>query len=310
MADEPTIGMNDTEYQSGRFANKWQYGIAIGLALWIAFILLSGVVDAPQGGQANSIGQTLVSVVALSAWVLLPVSTYFDAMSVPDTSDWKPKEIRWSLLAAIPLVNLSGCPLYLYQRTTGNVIFRFGHEQQYDAEELAPLCEKAEGSSVTPEKLDTPLTKNIRIYDTLDEGEQPHYILDGFHILIGPFEYVIVTNERVYSTQTSGFGQEPVESTIYYDSINGVDVSGGLFDILNIHTPNRSYNFKLRTDTGELNRAEKYIRSNEQGSSDVESSPTDDDALDRLSKLKDLHENGTLSDKEFEKKKSELLEKV
>ncbi|EMA54482.1 hypothetical protein [Halococcus salifodinae] len=68
-------------------SSRWVWGIAAGIGLWMVIWLLPEAVDV--GG------------IALLAWMLLPVVTYFDLMYVRDVSEWTPSRWFWPVITAI-----------------------------------------------------------------------------------------------------------------------------------------------------------------------------------------------------------------
>jgi predicted RNA-binding Zn-ribbon protein involved in translation (DUF1610 family) len=89
-------------------SESWWYGVAICLGLWVLVLVLpetiSPTVDA------------LVGLVAVTAWVGLPLSAYFDSKYVAGHSDWRPNEPLWVIGLLVPVVNIVFGGVYLYRR--------------------------------------------------------------------------------------------------------------------------------------------------------------------------------------------------
>lgn len=89
-------------------ADSWWYGVAGGTALWaLVFVLAAGA-----GDSIGAFGGLL----ALVAWVGLPLAAYFDMQYVRANSKWNPNTIFWVIFLAIWLVNIVAGGVYLYRR--------------------------------------------------------------------------------------------------------------------------------------------------------------------------------------------------
>jgi hypothetical protein len=70
--------------------------------------LLSGV------GSANL--ETFSGMLALLAWVGLPVATYFDIQYIRANGEWNPDPALWVVLSAIWVINIVAGIVFLYRR--------------------------------------------------------------------------------------------------------------------------------------------------------------------------------------------------
>lgn len=84
-------------------SENWYYGVAASLALWTVGIAI------PEGSG-------IAGFIMLIAWVLMPLSIYYDREWVRATTEWNPDMNPWIVIAAIPGVNLIGGAVYLFRR--------------------------------------------------------------------------------------------------------------------------------------------------------------------------------------------------
>lgn len=108
-ASTPTTAKHDPSLYETTVSETWYYGIAAGVALWVLLFVISGA------GNSGSL-ETIVGLLALIAWVLIPVATYFDAKYVRANSQWNPNTVVWCIAGAIWLVNIFSAAFYLYRR--------------------------------------------------------------------------------------------------------------------------------------------------------------------------------------------------
>lgn len=201
-----------------------------------------------------------------------------------------------------------------------------------DDDELQAVITNAVGDSVNRESLIFPLgTTDSKVpFNLLDEGEQPHYFLKGSTIdvegqgtgsesIIGwdrdrriGGAYTVITDDRILIIANHARGYD--EHTVPYDTITNVNLNSGLTSTrLSIQTKSATYHCsvsksKREFSKNEVTNAVEYLR--ERRNRVNESGTTSDDPLDRIEKLKSLHEDGVLSDEEFEEKKESLLDEV
>lgn len=87
----------------------WWYGIALGLFLW-AFVFVFTSVD------SGVIMETVLGLVTLLGWAIMPVAIYFDTQYVRANSTWNPNTVLWVVLMVVWVVNIIGGGAYLYRR--------------------------------------------------------------------------------------------------------------------------------------------------------------------------------------------------
>ncbi|WP_323676901.1 PH domain-containing protein [Halorubellus sp. PRR65] len=206
--------------------------------------------------------------------------------------------------------------------------------KEYDEEYIAALSESAEGETVNEEVLRATGSSGRCLLDYLDEHEQPHHILQGQTIdvegggdsssLLGNDRsrkfsfgvnrcFTVVTNQRVFLVVQQGNGSD--ERHIPYDSITGIDLdigAGGATSRLSIQTHGRTYHASgTLSNEQECRNAVEYIRHQrrEVNTKGVESGAKEE-PLEQLQSLKELRDEGVLSEDEFAEKKAELLERI
>lgn len=90
---------------------KWWYGVALSLACWlVAAVVTERMVP------YDSVGNDVIAVLILFAWVLMPVATYLDIRYVREHGDWNPRTTFWVLASLIWLVNIFTGFSYLARR--------------------------------------------------------------------------------------------------------------------------------------------------------------------------------------------------
>lgn len=94
---------HDPSIYSTTVTDKWYYGVAVSILLWIL-------------GFAMPEGSGLAGAFFLLAWVLMPLSIYYDRQWVRATTQWNPKSKIWITLSVIPLVNIVAGGVYLFRR--------------------------------------------------------------------------------------------------------------------------------------------------------------------------------------------------
>ena len=84
-------------------SDTWWYGVGASVILWLI-------------GFAMPEGTTVAGFFFLIAWVLMPMSIYFDRQWLRATTSWEPNETAWVVLSVVPLINIvAGC-VYLFRR--------------------------------------------------------------------------------------------------------------------------------------------------------------------------------------------------
>lgn len=96
-----------SEYET-TVSENWWYGVAAGTGLWIFLMILSGAIG-------DSLG-ALVGLIAIVAWIGLPISAYFDMQYIRANGEWNPNTVVWVILLAIWVVNIVAGVVYLYRR--------------------------------------------------------------------------------------------------------------------------------------------------------------------------------------------------
>lgn len=102
-----TTSHDPSEYET-TVSGTWWYGVVGGVAAWVLVFVLSG-------GSSGTV-ETFAGLLALLAWVGLPVSTYFDIQYVRANGEWDPDTVVWVVLSAIWIVNIIAGAVFLYRR--------------------------------------------------------------------------------------------------------------------------------------------------------------------------------------------------
>lgn len=119
------------------------------------------------------------------------------------------------------------------------------------------------------------------------------------------------TNKRLVSKIPQVTGDD--EQTIPYSRIEGVDLDTGLVKKkLTVKTSGSAYEFQVADpDADEIREMARFIREkmkeSQQSNAQAAAQP---DPTEQLKNIKELHDEGVLSDEEFEEKKNDLLEKM
>ena len=227
-------------------------------------------------------------------------------------------------------------------------VFEFdGDSYSQDNEEESASEDKIRAIELAKEaKSNTVSSRDLMEYDgiildKLDEDEQPHYVLKGNPIygikveggtstdnqsagLLSPVKTLqikavrtILTDKRVILLLIKRTGHAN-DWFISYDRITGVDKKETIKGMpLIFQTHGRTYyadiseevNKKERTKV--LEESAEYVRKKIQEQSEGTGSGSDSvPPIERLERLKDLHEQGAITDEEFEEKKEDLLDKI
>lgn len=164
------------------------------------------------------------------------------------------------------------------------------------------------------------------IFEHLDDDEELNLVTKGKKLEIvqgeqtesqyaGKGVYTAITDKRVVIIIGQRLTGDDVR-TIAYDSIDGVDIDNNLVvDYLRIHSGGRTFKINIY-DTNEAQEAIDYIRKKLEApqevvtQSELDSQQSNEEAQpsNKLRELKSLHEDGILTDEEFESKKEELLD--
>lgn len=182
------------------------------------------------------------------------------------------------------------------------------------------------GEYVTVERIE-------KIEDVLDKSEKVHYITRGSTVDVegssagaslfgddrsrksGTKGYVraAITNKRVIVKVPQWLGSD--ERSVPYQNITSVDLDTGLiYKRLSLQTPGQTYHIEAHEpDKEEIRDAVQFIRNKitESPKEQVVIQGNDEpDPTEQLQNLKDLHEEGVLTDAEFEEKKQSILDKI
>jgi hypothetical protein len=160
-----------------------------------------------------------------------------------------------------------------------------------------------------------------KVKDYLDEDEIPQFILRGKTVEIkygggdddkwGKSVYTVVTNKRVLIVIAQRLSGNDTRS-IEYRSIDGVNFEKGLINKeLHIRAGGATYEMHV-LDQSETKEAMGYIREQVQASQQPSQTTADSepDPTEQLKNLKELHDEGVLSEEEFESKKKKLIDKI
>ncbi|MFP9191115.1 PH domain-containing protein [Natrialbaceae archaeon A-CW1-1] len=162
-----------------------------------------------------------------------------------------------------------------------------------------------------------------KIDEYLDPGEKVHFLarsegerfeVDGETVDDTLAQRTAVTDKRiVIKKKKNPFGYD--SQTIRYDNISSVDLRFGMMmKRLNIETSSKVYGIgigKLSKDAcREMTRFIRMKASEVQKSESVNQNSSSSDPIDKLERLRDLNNEGVLTDEEFNEKKKELLEQI
>jgi len=209
--------------------------------------------------------------------------------------------------------------------------------QDSTANRVGRLVSAAESETVTGDRL---RNRDGLILDKLDSDEQPHYILEGNPIygvkieggasmddqsagLTSPIKtltirsiWAVLTDSRALLLVVKSGG---VNSwSVPYDSITAVDRQEKATGYpLVFHTHGRTYyvdvskELSSAQETELLEEAMNFVRDRVKSQTTSDSDDNEStSALDKLEQLKQLHDDGVITEEEFEEKKTELLEDI
>lgn len=193
-----------------------------------------------------------------------------------------------------------------------------GASKEEIQESLDFISKKSEEFNTIPNKSE--------IFEYLDDSEELVSVTKGKELEIiqgeetesqfaGKAVYAAITDRRVMIIVGQVLTGDDVRN-ISYGSIDGVDIDNNfIVDYLRIYSGGRTYKINIY----DINQAEEivdYIRNKIEGPQEVvtqseiqnEETDTETDSTKKLRELKSLHEEGILTDEEFESKKEELLD--
>ena len=197
------------------------------------------------------------------------------------------------------------------------------------------------GSSDTPDETDIecePQGEYVtaervgKIEDVLDDGENVHYLTRGSTVDVegssagsslfgddrsrksGTKGHVraAMTDDRVVVKIPQILGND--ERSVPYESITSVDLDTGLMNKrISLQTPGQTYHIEAhKPGKDECREAVGFVREKIKESNQPETvvAESEPDPVEQLEKLKNLHDQGVVTDEEFEEKKQNLMDKI
>lgn len=134
-------------------SEKWYYGVAVSVVLWVVGF---GLPDAAGGAFF------------LMAWVLMPVSIYYDQKWLRATTRWNPQLPLWVILSVIPLVNIVAGAVYLVRRYNVSQVSSpdmGGGNGQRNADSLAQLKDRYSRGELTDEEFERKVEQIVATED-------------------------------------------------------------------------------------------------------------------------------------------------
>lgn len=172
-----------------------------------------------------------------------------------------------------------------------------------------------------------------KIKSVLDKHEKVHYLTRGSTVDVegssagtslfgddrsrksGTRGYVraAFSNKRVVVHVPQLLGDD--ERSIPYSNITSVDLDTGLVNKrISLQTPGQTYHIEAHEpDKEEVRNTTKFIRNKINKNKEqnvVVKGNTEPDPTEQIKKIKELHDQGVLTDEEFEQKKQSLLDKL
>lgn len=188
------------------------------------------------------------------------------------------------------------------------------------------IADEPRGPYVTPDRVE-------KVVDVLEPDERVHYLTRGStvdtegagsgHSLFGDdrsrksgttgYVRAAITDRRVAVKIPQLTGND--QRSVLYDNITSVDVDTGLVNNrLTLHTAGPTYHIEVHEPgKEELNEAAGFIRKQVSAAKQPDTRPvggSEPSTADRLRELKELNEEGLLSDEEFESKRTELVDEL
>lgn len=164
-----------------------------------------------------------------------------------------------------------------------------------------------------------------KIDDLLDPGENVHFLATdaGGQLKIdGESQDIInlttvVTDRRVLFKHRKMIGTK--QTSINYKDISSVEVSFGVIQKrLNVETDTKVFGMGVgQIDKDEVQDMAQFVREKahetsrpETGRSNEQPLTEEEDPLDKLERLGELHDSGVISEEEFQEKKQTLLDQI
>lgn len=164
-----------------------------------------------------------------------------------------------------------------------------------------------------------------KVDELLDPGESVHFLatdVGGQLKIDGEPQNVInlttvVTDRRVFFKHGKMIGSK--QTSIDYKDVSSVEVSFGVVQKrLNIETDSKVFGMGVgQLDKDEVQDMAKFVREKSRETSrpeiersNEESLTGEEDPLDKLERLGELHDNGVITEEEFQEKKQSLLDLI
>lgn len=197
-----------------------------------------------------------------------------------------------------------------------------------EREDLETLASTATGSSVTVESLRESIGSGP-LHQLLGESEQPQYLLRGTLLDIGDRTtsesesgqrrrkvaspgtdlLTLITDERVLIVIPREANSEQLNVPLTKVTEIEGESAPGASERLCVHTEETTYYVDTSdTESDETASAREFVTEEQSGTEP--SDRGENDPLETIERLADLHERGVLSDDEFEQKKDELLDQI
>lgn len=166
--------------------------------------------------------------------------------------------------------------------------------------------------------------------DVIDDDEPVHYMTAGSTIDVAGDESgtSLFGNDRGRKSGTKGYVRTAFtdtraaikipqltgtdERSVPYQNITSIDLDTGLLKKrLSLKTNSQAYHIEIdKPGKDECREIVKFLRDKVEESQQTTVSSSEPDPTEQLQRLKELHDDGVLSDEEFEEKKEELLDKI
>lgn len=190
-----------------------------------------------------------------------------------------------------------------------------------DTPDEADIACEPQGDYVTPKRVG-------KIADVLDDDENVHYLTRGSTVDVqeGGDSSSLFGDDRSRKSGTSGWVRAAFtdtrvvvkipqvlgndERSIPYQTITSVDLDTGLVKKrVTLQTMGATYHIEVdEPGKDEVRDAMKFVRDRLGRAPSESAGGNDDDPLDQVAKLKELRDDGAITDEEFEEKKADLLD--
>lgn len=201
-------------------------------------------------------------------------------------------------------------------------------------EDLSQVRGSSRNTNKTIEQGEYVTSKRLaKVESVLDDDETVHYLTRGSTVDVegssagsslfgddrsrktGTRGYVraAITDRRVVVKVPQWLGSD--ERSVPFESITSVDLDTGLVNKrLTLQTPGQTYHIEVHEPgKDECREAVRFIRnkiSEANQTQVVTQESSDPDPTEQLKNIKELHDEGVLTDEEFEEKKQSLLDKL